>query len=342
MSYSVAVGGATGNVGSAILAILEQRAFPISQLTVLASAKAAKTINFKGRDYPVQSLADFDFSKTDILFLSTGGENSKTISPRAEQQGCTVIDNSSAFSMDPACALLVPEVNAEVLDQGATMRRKIYPVANCSTIQLVMALKPLHQLARVKRIIMASYQSCSGGGRNLLQRLAAESQAMNAGASPGAEVGQATPLAFNVVPHIDVFLDDGRTKEEWKLEVETRKILNDPEIQVIATCVRVPVFVSHAEAVYVEFERPLSLQQAGARLAEFPGVSVLDRCEAGGYATPLLAAGRDEVFVSRLRADPHHPHALSFWVVADNIRKGAALNAVQIAELLARRGLLRA
>jgi len=350
MSFAVAVGGATGNVGQEMLRILEQRDFPVASLVPLASpasASSGRTVRFKGVEYPVRSLVDFDFSETDLLFLSTGATNSRETSPRAASQGCFVIDNSSAFRMDPEVPLVVPEVNGEELDRPDRLHRRILPVANCSTIQLVVALKPLHDAAGIKRVVVDTYQAAAGGGRRLLDRLEHE-------ADPGADgrcqlreqsrmtlgaVGE-KPIAFNAVPHIDVFLEDGRTKEEWKMEVESRKILGIPDLQMAATCVRVPVFVGHSEAVHVEFERPLSVTDARQLLSMFPGISLIDENRLGGYATPLDCEGNDPVYVSRVRRDPSVPNGLSLWVVADNIRKGAALNAVQIAEVLASRKAL--
>jgi aspartate-semialdehyde dehydrogenase len=337
----IAVGGATGNVGSEMLRVLEQRGFPAGAVIPLASAASAgRTVRFRGRELPVGDLAAFDFTATDLLLLSTGAANSRETSPRAAAAGCVVIDNSSAFRMDPAVPLVVPEVNPQ--DLAGWHERRILAVANCSTIALAVALKPLHDAARIRRVVVATYQSASGGGRHMLGRLlspldavGADVHSLLARAKAVIAEGGEKPLPFNVIPHIDVFLDDGRTREEWKMEAETRKILGEPDLPVSATCARVPVLVGHSAAVNVEFGRPLSVEDARALLRGAPGITVIDERHDGGYATPLDAAGTDPVYVSRLRKDRTVPHGLGFWVVADNVRKGAALNAVQIAEALA-------
>jgi aspartate-semialdehyde dehydrogenase len=338
-SLRVAVGGATGNVGSMMLRILQSRGFPATEVIPLASsASAGRRVMFRGNELTVRDLAAFDFRQADLLLLSTGAANARETGPRAAAAGCVVIDNSSAFRMDPDMPLVVPEVNPGALCGWA--RRRILPVANCSTIQLVVALKPLHDAAGLRRVIVATYQSASGGGRHMLARLLSPSDTLSADrpASPHAAQATEKPLQFNVVPHIDGFLEDGRTKEEWKIEVETRKILGLPDLPVSATCVRVPVLVGHGEAVTVELETPLSDTAARQLLAAAPGVRVVDERRVGGYATPLDASGTDDVFVSRIRRDRNFTYGLSLWVVADNIRKGAALNAVQIAEELLCRG----
>lgn len=340
----VAVGGATGNVGSEMLRVLEQRGFPAVEVIPLASkASAGQRVPFRGSELEVRDLSAFDFRGTDLLLLSTGATNARETAPRAAAVGCIVIDNSSAFRMEPDLPLVVPEVNPEALDAWA--QRRILPVANCSTIQLVVALKPLHDAAGLRRVIVSTYQSASGGGRRLMNRLLSpydpvtvDMRSLLREAHAALEAGGDKPLPFNVVPHIDVFLDDGRTKEEWKMEAETRKIMNLPDLPLSATCVRVPVLVGHAESVTVELEQPLSANVARDLLAAAPGVRIVDERRPGGYATPIEVAGTDEVFVSRLRDDRAFPHGLSLWVVADNVRKGAALNAVQIAEALIRRG----
>lgn len=346
MSFTIAVGGATGNVGQQMLRILEQRNFPVARLIPLASpqsAAAGRRVNFRGEEIFVGSLAEHDFSRTDLLFLSTGADNSRTTSPRAASQSCFVIDNSSAFRMDDDVPLVVPEVNADALDRPELLRRRILPVANCSTIQLVVALKPLHDAATIRRVVVDTYQCAAGGGRRLLDRLRAESAtSLGANGQASGSIGRDVPIAFNCVPHIDVFRDDGRTKEEWKMEVESRKILGLPDLPLAVTCVRVPVFFGHAEAVHVEFKRPLAVAQARERLAAFPGIELVDEARPGGYATPLACAGTDPVYVSRLRRDPSVDYGLSLWLVADNTRKGAALNAVQIAEALIERGVVQA
>jgi aspartate-semialdehyde dehydrogenase len=294
----------------------------------------------------VNDLAAFDFTCADLLLLSTGAANSRETSPRAAAAGCVVIDNSSAFRMDPAVPLVVPEVNPQ--DLAGWRERRILAVANCSTIQLAVALKPLHDAARIRRVVVATYQSISGGGRRMLDRLLSpfdpvgvDMRSLFTQAKAAMAKGGEKPALFNVVPHIDVFLEDGRTKEEWKMEVETRKILGEPNLPISATCVRVPVLVGHAEAVNVEFERPLTAHDARAQLGSAPGITVIDERRDGGYATPLDAADTDPVYVSRLREDRTVRHGLNFWVVADNVRKGAALNAVQIAEELGRIGAFR-
>ena len=335
----VAVGGATGNVGGEMLRVLEERRFPVRELIPLASAASnARMVCFQRRQIPVGDLAKYDFAGTDLLLLSTGAANSRETSPRAAAAGCVVVDNSSAFRMDPLVPLVVPEVNEGAL--GDWEKRRILAVANCSTIQLVVALKPLHDAARIKRVVVATYQSASGGGRGMLERLLtpADRGTLASQAKAATAKGEQKPVHFNVIPHIDVFLEDGRTKEEWKMEMETRKIFGEPSLPVSATCVRVPVTVGHAEAVNVELERPLSSEDARTLLRGAPGIMVIDDRRDGGYATPLDAAGTDPVYVSRLRDDRTVQHGLSFWVVADNVRKGAALNAVQIAESLLRMG----
>lgn len=340
--FRVAVGGATGNVGGEMIKVLEQRGFPVSQFFALASsASAGKEVQFRGVSHAVRNLADFDFNEIDLLFLSTGSANSKLISPLASAAGCVVIDNSSAFRMDGSVPLVVPEVNPRDLDRW-TLKR-ILPVANCSTIQLVVALKPLHDAARIKRVVVSTYQSASGGGQAMLRKLAGgldpESRdigSMMEHAKASAKAGEEKPVTFNVVPHIDVFRPDGRTQEEWKMEVETQKIFDAP-IRLAATCARVSTFVSHAEAVSIECEEPLTVGQARELLSQAAGVCVVDDPVPGGYATPLDVMGTDEVFVSRIRADHTVENGLQLWIVADNIRKGAALTAIQIAELLVKR-----
>lgn len=345
MSFNVVVGGATGNVGSQMLRILEERAFPVTRLIPLASTSSVgKTVMFRGEALEVGNLATFDFSGIDILFLSTGGDNAKITAPRAAAAGCVVIDNSSAFRMDADVPLVVPEVNPD--DLRGWRKRRILPVANCSTIQLAVALKPLHDVAGLKRIVVSTYQSTSGGGKRLVDKLLAQANPseanrliLQASAMKAAEGGE-KPLAYNVVPHIDVFLEDGRTKEEWKMDSEIRRILNLPDLPVSATCVRVPVIVGHAESVNIEFERPLTADEARRILDKAPGVQVFDEHQSGGYATPLDVAGTDPVWVSRIRVDRSVPFGLNIWIVADNVRKGAALNAVQIAEELLLQGAL--
>ncbi|MCC7283467.1 MAG: aspartate-semialdehyde dehydrogenase [Acetobacteraceae bacterium] len=338
MSYRVAVVGATGAVGREMLKTLVQRRFPVSEVIALASGRSAGAeVGFGEKQVlKVRNLETFDFSGVDIGLFSPGASVSAVHAPRAAAAGCVVIDNTSQFRMEPDIPLVVPEVNPQALAQVA--RRGIVANPNCSTIQMVVALKPLHDLARIRRVVVATYQSVSGAGKEAMDELERQTKATYVNESIAPE--QFTrPIAFNVIPHIDRFMPDGSTKEEWKMVVETRKIL-DPDIAVSATCVRVPVFVGHAEAVNVEFERPISVEQARDALRAAPGITILDRREDGGYATPRDCVGEDDTFISRLRADPTVKYGLSFWCVADNLRKGAALNAVQIAETLVARGML--
>ncbi len=338
MGYRVAVVGATGAVGREILRILAERNFPISEVAALASGRSAgQQVSF-GADQVlrVQNLDTFDFAGWDLGLFSPGASVSAVHAPRAAQAGCVVIDNTSHFRMEHDVPLVVPEVNGHKLRQ---LKRGIVANPNCSTIQMLVALKPLHDLWRVRRVVVATYQSVSGAGKEGMDELFAQTKGSFVNDPPRVE--QFTKqIAFNCIPHIDRFLDDGSTKEEWKMAVETRKIL-DPDIAVLATCVRVPVFIGHAEAVAVEFERPCDLEGARAALREAPGVVLHDTGEDGGYATPLECVGEDATYVSRLRVDPTVPHGLAFWCVSDNLRKGAALNAVQIAEELAANGVLR-
>ena len=332
MGYRVAVVGATGNVGREILQILAERAFPVDDVVALASERSiGKQVSFGDTEIlKVANLADYDFRNTDIVLSSPGASVSAVHAPRAAKAGAVVIDNTSFFRMDPDVPLVVPEVNEEAIAGYA--KRNIIANPNCSTIQMVVALKPLHDIARIRRIVVATYQSVSGAGKDAMDALFDETRRiyMNELIRPEKFTKQ---IAFNVIPHIDKFMDDGSTKEEWKMVVETKKIL-DPKIAVTATCVRVPVFVGHGEAINVEFERPISAEEARAALRDALGVVVLDERDDGGYVTPKEATGEDAVFVSRLREDPTVEHGLSMWVVSDNLRKGAALNAVQIAEAL--------
>ena len=333
MGFKVAVVGATGNVGREMLTTLAERNFPADEVVALASsASAGKEVSFGDDDIlTVEALDTFDFRGTDIVLSSPGSKVSKAYAPRATKAGAVVIDNTSCFRMEPDVPLVVPEVNPQAI--AGYQKRGIIANPNCSTIQMVVALKPLHDLARIKRIVVSTYQSVSGAGRVTMDELFAQTRAIYVN-DPIKPEHLTKQIAFNVIPHIDVFMDDGSTKEEWKMAVETRKIL-DPDIAVTATCVRVPVFIGHAEAVNVEFARPLSEDRARAALQEAPGVVVLDHRADEGYVTPVEAAGEDAVYVSRIRRDPTVPHGLNLWVVADNLRKGDALNAVQIAEILA-------
>ena len=344
MSYVVAIGGATGNVGRTMREILEQRHFPVSRLYLLASERSShekRSFRFRGKDIVVSNLANHNFADTDFLFLSTGGENSRHISPHAASQKCFVIDNSSAFRMEEACPLIVPEINGDLVSDSLARGQYIFPVANCSTIQLTMILKPLNDFVPIRRVVVSTYQSCSGGGKALLNRLMNETLSANgsskslAQASREAEIhGAPKPLAHNVIPHIDTFLSNGSTKEEWKMEVETRKILATPTLQLSATCVRVPTFTGHAEAVNIEFENTILEEDLRRLLSTFPGIKIKDLRENCVYSTPLDAQGCDEVFVSRIRPDRSAKNTYNLWIVSDNVRKGAALNAVQIAEQL--------
>lgn len=338
MGYKVAVVGATGAVGNEMLQILAERNFPVDEVVALASERSlGKKVSFgEDKTLDVLDLETFDFKGFDIALFSPGAKVSAVHAPRAAAAGCVVIDNTSHFRMDPDVPLVVPEVNRHAL---VDFRKKnIIANPNCSTIQMVVALKPIHDVARIKRVVVATYQSVSGAGREAMDELFDHTKAvyMNQRKEP---VHFPKPIEFNLIPHIDVFMEDGYTKEEWKMAVETKKIL-DPKIAVTATCVRVPVFIGHSEAINIELEKPLSAEEAREILDEAPGVVVLDRREPGGYATPRDVAGEYEVYVSRIRNDPTVPHGLNLWVVADNLRKGAALNAVQIAECLIEDGLL--
>src|SRR5438874_2390874 len=333
MGFKVAVVGATGNVGREILTTLAERNFPADDVVALASsASAGNEVSFGDDDIlQVQALDTFNFRGIDIVLSSPGSKVSAVFAPRAAKAGAIVIDNTSCFRMAPDVPLVVPEVNPEAIAQY--QKRGIIANPNCSTIQMVVALKPLHDLARIKRIVVATYQSVSGAGRGAMDELFSQTRSIYVN-DPIKPEQLTKQIAFNVIPHIDQFMDDGSTKEEWKMAVETRKIL-DPDIAVTATCVRVPVFIGHAEAVNVEFARPISEERARRALRDAPGIIVLDQRADEGYVTPAEAAGEDAVYVSRIRRDPTVPNALNLWIVSDNLRKGAALNAVQIAEILA-------
>ena len=337
MGYKVAVVGATGNVGREMLDILVERAFPADEVVALASRRSqGQEISFGDKTLKVRALDGYDFSDTDICLMSAGGETSKEWSPRIGATGCVVIDNSSLYRMDPDVPLIVPEVNADAI--AGYRARNIIANPNCSTAQMVVALKPLHDAATVKRVVVSTYQSVSGAGKEAMDELFNQTRAVF---TAGQMTSKKFPkrIAFNVIPHIDVFMEDGYTKEEWKMVAETKKML-DPKIKLTATAVRVPVFVGHAEAVNVEFERPLSPEQAHEILRAAPGVVVVDKREDGGYITPHEAAGEDATYVSRIRDDATVENGLNFWCVSDNLRKGAALNTVQIAEVLINRRLL--
>ena len=337
MGYRVAVVGATGAVGREMLKTLAERDFPIDDIAAVASGRSAGSqVSFADkRVLTVQSLDKFDFAGWDIGLFSPGAAVSAIHAPRAAAAGCIVIDNTSQFRMEPDVPLVVPEVNPEALKR---IRRGIIANPNCSTIQMVVALKPLHDRFKIKRVVVATYQSVSGAGKEGMDELFTQSKAGFVNDPIKTEVFT-KQIAFNCIPHIDTFMDDGSTKEEWKMAVETRKIL-DPDIKVFATCVRVPVFIGHSEAVAVEFELPVTVEEARAALREAPGVTVFDQHEDGGYITPLDCQGEDATYISRLRRDPTVENGLAFWCVSDNLRKGAALNAVQIAETLVAQGLL--
>ncbi len=338
MGYRVAVVGATGAVGREILKTLAERDFPVDEIAALASPRSAgQEVSFGDKAVlKVKNLETFDFKGWDIGLFSPGAAVSAIHAPRAAAAGCLVIDNTSQFRMEHDVPLVVPEVNPQALGR---IRRGIIANPNCSTIQMVVALKPLHDRFRVKRVVVSTYQSVSGAGKDGMDELWAQSRAMyvNDPITPQEFTKQ---IAFNCIPQIDKFMDDGSTKEEWKMAVETRKILG-PDILVQATCVRVPVFIGHSEAVTVEFELPVTASDARNILRDAPGVVVMDTREDGGYITPADCAGEDAVFVSRIRKDPTVEHGLSFWCVSDNLRKGAALNAVQIAEAVIAQKLLR-
>jgi aspartate-semialdehyde dehydrogenase len=333
MRWNVAVVGATGNVGREMLQVLAERQFPTDKVFAVASARSAgKQVSF-GEDtvLKVEDLATFDFSQCQIALFSPGGKVSAQYAPIAAAAGCVVIDNTSHFRMEKDIPLVVPEVNRDAL--AGFDKRNIIANPNCSTIQMVVALKPLHDAAKIKRIVVSTYQSVSGAGKEAMDELFTQTRNVYVNQAITPEVFS-KQIAFNVIPQIDVFMEDGFTKEEWKMRVETKKIL-DSSIEVVATCVRVPVFVGHAEAVVIETEKPLSPEQARALLRKAPGITVLDNPEEQGYSTPKEATGDDAVFVSRIRRDPSVENGLALWIVSDNVRKGAALNSVQIAEVLA-------
>ena len=337
MGYRVVVVGATGNVGREMLNILAERAFPVDEIVALASRRSLGTeISFGDHTLKTKDLDTFDFTGWDIALFAVGSEATKIYAPRAAAAGCVVIDNSSLYRYDPQVPLIVPEVNADAII--GYKAKNIIANPNCSTAQLVVALKPLHDRARIKRVVVATYQSVSGAGKEAIDELWDQTKGIYV---PGQEVAPnkfPKQIAFNVIPHIDVFLDDGSTKEEWKMVAETKKIL-DKSIKLTATCVRVPVFVGHSEAVNIEFEDFLDEDEARDILREAPGVLVIDKREAGGYMTPVECVGDYATYVSRIRQDSTIENGLNLWVVSDNLRKGAALNAVQIAELLGQRCL---
>ncbi|KFE36774.1 aspartate-semialdehyde dehydrogenase [Thioclava atlantica] len=337
MGYKVVVAGATGNVGREMLNILAERQFPVDEIAALASRRSLGTeVSFGDKTLKTKDIEGFDFSGYDIALFAIGSEATKKYAPIAAAQGCVVIDNSSLYRYDPDVPLVVPEVNPEAVD-GYT-KKNIIANPNCSTAQMVVALKPLHDRAKIKRVVVSTYQSVSGSGKDAIDELWNQTKGMYV---PGQEVDPKVypkQIAFNVIPHIDVFLDDGSTKEEWKMVAETKKIV-DPSIKLTATCVRVPVFVGHSEAINIEFEEFLDEDEARDILREAPGILVVDKREDGGYVTPVECVGDFATFISRIRQDSTIENGLNLWCVSDNLRKGAALNAVQIAETLGKRCL---
>ena len=340
MGYKVAVVGATGNVGREILNILAERHFPIDKIVALASRRSLGTeLSFGDEILSTKDLEQFDFSGWDIALFAVGSEATKLHAPRAAKAGCVVIDNSSLYRYDPDVPLIVPEVNADAI--FGYSKKNIIANPNCSTAQMVVALKPLHDRATIKRVVVSTYQSVSGSGKDAIDELWNQTKGMYV---PGQEVAPKVypkQIAFNVIPHIDVFMEDGTTKEEWKIVAETKKII-DPKIKVTATCVRVPVFVGHSEAINIEFEEFLDEDEARDILREAPGLMVIDKREDGGYVSPVECVGDFATFVSRIRQDSTLENGLNLWCVSDNLRKGAALNAVQIAEVLGQRVLQKA
>ncbi|MXP09746.1 aspartate-semialdehyde dehydrogenase [Pseudoblastomonas halimionae] len=335
MGYKVAVVGATGNVGREVMQVLAEREFPCDEIAAIASSRSQGTeVEFgdTGKMLKCKNIEHFDFTGWDIALFAAGGEVSKTYAPKAAKAGCVVIDNSSHYRMDPDVPLIVPEVNPDAI--SGYSKKNIIANPNCSTAQMVVALKPLHDVATIKRVVVSTYQSVSGAGKAGMDELFEQSRAIFVGDSPEPAKFQ-KQIAFNVIPQIDVFLDDGSTKEEWKMVVETKKIL-DPKIKLSATCVRVPVFVGHSEAISIEFENEISAEHAQDILREAPGIMLIDKREDGGYVTPVECVGDSATFISRVREDPTVDNGLTLWCVSDNLRKGAALNAVQIAELLGR------
>ena len=337
MGYKVVVCGATGNVGREMLNILAERQFPVDEIAALASRRSLGTeVSFGDRTLKCKDLDTFDFTGWDIAFFAVGSTATKEYAPKAAKTGCVVIDNSSLYRYDPDVPLVVPEVNPEAVDGYS--KKNIIANPNCSTAQMVVALKPLHDCAKIKRVVVSTYQSVSGTGKDAIDELWDQTKGMYVPGQEKEPQVYTKQIAFNVIPHIDVFMDDGSTKEEWKMVVETKKIV-DPKIKVTATCVRVPVFVGHAEAINVEFEQPLDAEEARDILRRSPGIVVVDRREDGGYVTPVDCVGEFATYISRVRDDQTRDNAINLWCVSDNLRKGAALNAVQIAELLGRRVL---
>jgi aspartate-semialdehyde dehydrogenase len=341
MGYKVAVVGATGNVGREMLSILAERDFPVDECFALASRRSLGVeVSFGDKTLKCKDLENFDFRGLDFCLMSAGSAVSKDWSPKIGAQGAIVIDNSSCWRYDAEVPLVVPEVNAHVLAEymARPKRRNIIANPNCSTAQLVVALKPLHDAAKIRRVVVATYQSVSGAGKDAMDELWNQTKGIFV-TDPPTPKKFPKQIAFNVIPHVDVFMEDGMTKEEWKMVAETKKIL-DPKIKLTATCVRVPVFVGHSEAVNIEFEKPLTAEEAREILREAPGCMVVDKREPGGYVTPIECVGEYATYISRIREDATIENGLNLWVVSDNLRKGAALNTVQIAESLINRGLL--
>lgn len=337
MGYKVVVAGATGNVGREMLNILAEREFPLDEIAALASRKSLGTeISFGDKTLKTRDLDTFDFTGWDIALFAVGSEATKLYAPKAAAAGCIVIDNSSLYRYDPAIPLIVPEVNPDAI--MGYKNKNIIANPNCSTAQMVVALKPLHDRARIKRVVVSTYQSVSGAGKEGIDELWDQTKAIYNPTDNVPPKKFSKQIAFNVIPHIDVFLDDGSTKEEWKMVAETKKIL-DPLIKVTATCVRVPVFVGHSESINIEFEDFLDEHEARDILRESPGIMVIDKREAGGYITPIECVGDYATYISRIRQDNTIDNGINLWCVSDNLRKGAALNAVQIAELLGNRVL---
>ncbi|MFM1813934.1 MAG: Aspartate-semialdehyde dehydrogenase [Pseudomonadota bacterium] len=339
MGYKVAVVGATGNVGREMLNVLSERRFPADEVYAVASRRSlGSEVSYGEKTLKCHDLEQFNFKDIDFCLMSAGGDVAKKWAPEIGAQGCIVIDNSSAWRYDQDVPLIVPEVNAAAV--AGYKKKNIIANPNCSTAQMVVALKPLHDEARIKRVVVSTYQSVSGAGKDAMDELWQQTKGKYV---PGQEVEPkkfTKEIAFNVIPHIDVFMEDGYTKEEWKMMVETKKIV-DPSIKVTATCVRVPVFVGHAEAVNIEFERHMSVAEARSILREAPGIMVVDKREPGGYVTPIEAAGEFATYVSRIREDATVENGLAMWIVSDNLLKGAALNTVQIAETMINRGLVK-
>ncbi len=337
MGYRIAVVGATGNVGREMLAILAEREFPVDEVFAIASSRSiGREVSFGDATLKCQDLEQFDFARCDFALLSAGGEIAKKWAPKIAKSGALVIDNSSAWRYDADVPLIVPEVNAAAVE-GFT-KKNIIANPNCSTAQLVVALKPLHDLAQIKRVVVATYQSVSGAGKDAMDELWTQTRGIFVTDPPEPQIFT-KQIAFNVIPHIDTFMEDGTTREEWKMVAETKKIM-DKNIKLTATCVRVPVFVGHAEAVNIEFAKPITVDEAREAMREAPGLLVVDKHEDGGYVTPVECVGDFATYVSRIREDSTVEHGLNLWVVSDNLRKGAALNTVQIAETVINRKLL--